>query len=96
MPTTTFDTVYGPNLELEFEAVAHDVTTHKVLGYTGGQLTSINLYTDNILTTQIFNKTLSYTGSKLVSTVLTRISDSATLTKNFNYAGNDLISITAS
>jgi len=46
---------------------------------------------------QLFEKVLSYTGYQLDQSVLTRISDSATLTKAFAYDGDgNLLSVTRS
>lgn len=91
--------VYTPeeksNLELELEFKASQLTSFKELSYTGNNLTTVNIYTDNLMTILLFTKSLSYTGSKLVQTILTRISDGAVVTKDLTYSGNNLISVEA-
>ena len=90
-----FTTIEKSNLELEMEFKAAQLTNFKEFTYTGKNLTAIDIYTDNTKTTKLFNKVLSYTGTNLTQTILTRVSDSATLTNDLVYSGNDLISIEA-
>lgn len=59
-----------------------------------GQLTDVNIYADNTKTIQLFSLELSYTNSQLTQSVLTRISDGATLTKTLVYNGSELSTIT--
>ena len=81
------------NLELEMEFKASQLTTYKEFLYAGNNLIQTDTYVDNTKTIQIFSKTFSYTGKNLTQTVLTRISDAATLTRTFVYTGNQLTSI---
>lgn len=81
-------------IELEMEFKAAELYYYKEFGYTGSQLTAVDIYHDNTKVIQLFAKTLTYTGSVLTSTFLTRVSDSATLHKAFDYSGPQLTSIT--
>ena len=88
-----FSATEKSNLELEMEFKAAQLTTFTEFAYTGNNLTTADIYVDATKIVKLFNKVLSYTGNTLTTTVLTRISDSATLTKTFTYAGNKLASI---
>lgn len=82
-------------LEMEMAFKTANLTNYKVLTWTLGQLTAIDIWTNPGMTVKLFNKVLSYTGDQLTSTVLTRITDSATLTKTLAYDIDDnLINIT--
>ena len=81
-------------LEMEFKAV--NLYYYKEFSYTGTQLTGIDIYEDDTKAIALFSKTLTYVDNKLSQTDLTRISDSATLTKTFAYVGANLTSITLS
>jgi len=83
------------NLEMEMEFKTASLLYYKTFSYTGASLTAYNIYTNNTLLVQLFSKALTYdlTG-KLTQTVLTRISDSATLTCTYAYTGVNLTSIT--
>lgn len=81
-------------LEMEFKAV--NLYYYKEFSYTGSQLSAVDIYEDDTKAVKLFNKTLTYTDSKLTETNLTRISDSVTLKKVFSYTGSNLISITLS
>lgn len=73
-------------LELEMEFKAANLSYFKELGYTSGDLTALNIYTDTGKGTQLFGKTLSYdTSGNLANTLLTRITDSAKVLKVFAY-----------
>jgi hypothetical protein len=92
-----FNQVEKLALELEMEFKAVKLYCYKEFTYVDGQLTGVNVYEDNTKTVQLFNKILAYTGSRLTQTVLTRISDGATLTKDFVYdVDNNLESVTVS
>jgi len=84
------------NLEMELEFKEAYLLYYKEFGYTGDDLTSIDIYTDASKGTKLFSKLLSYAVGVLSSTVLTRMSDLATLTKNYAYADGKLVSITCS
>lgn len=87
------------SLEMEMEFKAINLYAYKELTYNGqNQLTNIGLWTDDIKTTKLFNKDLSYNAQKQLSrTDLTRISDGETMTKLFAYnASKQLVSITTS
>lgn len=86
----------GPGVawfEAEYRFAAAD--RWKVLSYTGDDLSAINIYEDQTLAVHLWSNALSYDGGgKLIQTLLTRISDSATLTKTFTYDGGDnLVSV---
>jgi hypothetical protein len=82
------------NLELELEFKLAKLSRYIENGYTGKQITSIIVYDDVTKVLTLFSKVLTYVGNKLTMTVITRISDAATLTKVFAYTGNKLDSIT--
>ena len=81
------------NIELEGEYKVASLNAFKELLYTGSNLTTINIWETSAKLTLVYTKTLSYTGDQLTQTVLTRQSDSATLTKDFTYSGDNLSSI---
>lgn len=73
-------------MELEMEFKAANVSYFKELGYTDGDLTYLNIYTNPAKGTQLFGKTLSYDPSgNLANTLLTRTTDSAQVLKVFAY-----------
>ena len=81
-------------LELELEYKFSSPDRYKELSYTGDQLTNVGTWEDNTKVVKLWNKDLSYTGDQLTQTVLTRISDSATVTKDFVYSGDQLTQVT--
>tara|TARA_R100001244_G_scaffold25113_4_gene25570 strand:+ start:31992 stop:32651 length:660 start_codon:yes stop_codon:yes gene_type:complete len=81
------------DLELELEFKLSNLSNFKELLYTGNNLISVNIYEDNTKTTLLFAKSLAYTGNNLTSTLLTRASDGATLSKALIYSGSRLISV---
>ena len=81
------------NLEMELEYRTTNLSNFKVLLYTGNKLTTVNIYEDNTKTVLMFNKALSYTGNNLTSTILTRLSDGAVLSKALVYTGSKLNSV---
>lgn len=64
--------------------------------YTGSNVTSIIYWDSPSMTTQIFTKAITYTGGLATSVLLTRISDSATLTKTIAYSGSNVSTVTRS
>jgi hypothetical protein len=84
------------NLELELSQILSTLVCHVVYTYTGQKLTLLEIFTDATLVTKLFSKTLTYTGNNLTQIVLTRISDSSTLTVNYTYSGATLTSSTKS
>lgn len=84
------------NIEWEF---AHDLkvnTYYKEFIYTGSDLTTINIWTTPAMTLKKYQKDFNYTMGNLDSIVITRIIDSATLTKTFTYTLGNLTSIEVS
>lgn len=53
--------------------------------YTAGALTNVGIWNSAAKTTKLFNKDFTYVAGLLTTVVLTRISDSKTLTKTFTY-----------
>ena len=80
-------------IELETAFKASAAFHYKELVYTGELLTQMNVWTDNTMTTKLFQIDYTYTGEQLTTVVVTRISDSATLTKTLAYTGDTLDSI---
>jgi len=74
-------------------AVAHFYTEFT---YASGVLSQIDIYTNSSKTTKLFSKVFTYTSGVLTSIVVTRVSDSSTLTKTFTYTSGVLTSITRS
>jgi hypothetical protein len=73
-------------MELQMQFKASKLSNYKELTWTGDLLTATDVYEDNSKAVKLFNLVLSYdVNDVLVQTVLTRISDSATLTKTFEY-----------
>jgi hypothetical protein len=64
--------------------------------YTGSNVTQIIYWDSPSMTTQLFTKNMTYTGSLVTQVVLTRISDGATLTKNIAYSGSQVSTVTRS
>jgi len=79
-------------LELEYKFLSPD--RYKELTYSGDQLTAVGVWTDSGKATQLWSKALTYSGDQLTQTVLTRTSDSATVTKDLVYSGDQLINVT--
>jgi hypothetical protein len=80
-------------MEMEMEFKVANASYFKQLGYTGGDLTSLDIYTDSGKGTQLFGKTFSYDPSgNLGNTLLTRITDSAQVLKVFGYDGTGNLS----
>ncbi len=84
------------NLEMELEFKSANLTNYKTYGYTLGKLTLVEVWETSGMLTKLFSKTLAYTGTLLTTTVLTRVSDSATLTRTYAYSGSTLTSVTTS
>jgi hypothetical protein len=64
--------------------------------YTGSNVTEIIYWDSPSMVTQIFTKAMTYTSGLVTQVVLTRISDSATLTKNIAYSGSEVSTVTRS
>jgi hypothetical protein len=79
-------------MEMEFKTAV--LLYYKEFTYGGGNLTATNVWTTPAKLTKLFNKTFAYGGGKLTTTVLTRISDAATLTCTYAYTGVNVTSIT--
>jgi hypothetical protein len=73
-------------MELQMQFKASKLSNYKELTWTGDQLTATDIYEDDTKTIKLFNLVLSYdVNGVLEQTVLTRISDGSTLTKDFEY-----------
>lgn len=71
------------------------ISAYKELGYTAGDLTSVNIWTDNVKTTKLYTKTLTYTTGNLTRIDTTDEISSITLRKDLVYDGNnDLQTVT--
>ena len=89
LPTST-DASY---LELELAFTAESPHTYRELIYTGDKMTTVNHWETPAMLTKLYQVDYTYTGDLLTTSVLTRISDSATLTKTFIYSGDTLLSV---
>lgn len=76
-------------LELEMSFKAANLSNYKEFTYTAGDLTGIDIYEDDTKAVKLFNKIFTCISGTLTQLVLTRVSDSATLTKDFNYDINE-------
>ena len=73
-------------LEMEIAFKSANINNFRELIFTSGLLTNLSIYTDSGKSTKLFNKDLTYdVNDTLTTIVLTRISDSVTLTKNLIY-----------
>lgn len=85
------------DLELELAFKMANLYFYREFAYdVDGLLVGVGSWADNTKALKLFQLDLSYTGSDLTGSVLTRISDSATLTKVFGYTSGNLTSITRS
>jgi len=89
---------YGGVISLEYQLVLGRLigqpSLHKVLTYTDGNLTSIDVYNNDTLTTQLLDIQFSYTSGNLTQKVLTDLVNGKILTVDYDYTGNNLTSIT--
>lgn len=76
-------------LELQLAFKVANSSHFKELIFTSGQLTNISIYTNSGKAIKLFNKNLTYASGLLSQVLLTRISDSKTITKNLIYDGNN-------
>ena len=88
---------YGGVLSLEYQLTLGRLITqpalHKVLSYTSGNLTGINVYTNSSLSSQLLSIVFTYTGANLTRKVLTDIVSGKILTVDYGYTGDNLTSI---
>lgn len=91
------NSISNANLEMELQLAfsSSNLSNYKVLGFTGDNLTSIDIWTSPGMITKLYSKVLAYTGSRLDQVVTTRISDGAVLTRNITYVGDAVTSITS-
>ena len=97
---STHETTYGHyttaqklGLEMEMEFKAANLSNYKTYTYTGSNLTAVDIWTTPAMATKLFGKALTYDGSnQLTQSVLTRVSDGATLTRTLAYTGANLTS----
>lgn len=76
------------------EAEIRSPLQYKEFSYTGDNITSQSIYTDNSLIIQLYEITYSYTGDNLTEVEVTRISDGFVYTKTLSYdINNNLINI---
>lgn len=86
--------VSSADTQLRLEFAFAQLYKFKEFLYTGDNLTQINIWTDSSKTTKLYQKVFAYSGSDLASITVTRISDSFTYTKTFDYTAGNLTSIT--
>jgi hypothetical protein len=67
---------------------------YKEFTYVAGTMTAMDIWTSPQKGAKLFNKTYAYVDGTLTTSVLTRISDAATITSTYGYAGGSLTSIT--
>lgn len=59
-----------------------------------GDLIALNIYIDNTKTAKLWDIDYTYTSGLLTQMVIVRVSDLTTLTYDYSYSGDDLVSIT--
>jgi len=80
------------SLELEMAFKTANLTNYKEFGYDiDNSLNLITIYENDTKAVTLFTKSLIYTNGNLSQTVLTRITDSAILTKDISYDINGLL-----
>lgn len=85
-------------LEMKLAFKAANLTNYKILSYVDSILSEIDIWETQAQLTKLFNKVLTYNiNGQLSQIILTRISDSTVLTKDFVYnLDGSLNSITSS
>lgn len=80
-------------LEMELQYDFNNPSRYKEFVYSGGNLIQINVYTDSSTgATQLFVMDLTYDmDDNLIQSVLTRLSDSTTVTKDLSYDVNGVL-----
>ena len=81
---------------MQFAWLYQDPHYYTQMIYTGSNVTEIIYWDSPSMVTQLFTKNMTYTGGLVTQVVLTRISDSATLTKTIAYSGSQVSSVTRS
>lgn len=82
------------NMELEMSFKAAKIDNYTEYGYTDGTLTSIDIWETAAKLVKLFGKAFTYNSGDLTKIVLTRVSDGATLTKDFTYSDGALSTMT--
>lgn len=70
-------------LEMLFKTV--QIASYKEFVYTGEDLTTLNVWTDNTMTTKLFQADYTYSSGNLTEIYVERISDGANYTKTLSY-----------
>lgn len=92
---STVDPQALDNIELELATILADIACFKEFSYTGTKLTLIEIWDSAAKLNLLFSKAFNYTGDLITSIVLTRLRDSAILTKTLLYdVDNKVSSIT--
>lgn len=78
--------------ELGFDGLEADY--YAEYGYSGGDLSTVDIYTDSGKGTKLWDIDFSYSGGDLTQVTVVRVSDSTTLTYAYGYTGDDLTSVT--
>lgn len=78
--------------ELAFDS--DQASYYSEYGYTGDDLSTLDIYTDSGKGTKLWDIDYTYTTGKLTTVVVVRQSDSTTLTYTYAYTGDKLTSVT--
>lgn len=88
---------YGGVLSLDYQLILgrliNQPTLHKVLSYSSGNLTQIDVYSDDTLSNQLLSIVYNYTDNSLTQKVLTDLVSGRVLTIDYNYTSDNLTSI---
>ncbi|CAK0764658.1 hypothetical protein CCP3SC1AL1_350007 [Gammaproteobacteria bacterium] len=82
IPATEIDA-----LEMLFKTV--QIASYKQFVYTGDDLTTLNVWSDNTMLTKLFQADYTYTSGNLTEIYVERISDGANYTKTLSYDSSD-------
>ena len=69
-------------------------SAYTLFTYSGSQITKIDVYTDSTKVTQLYQQTITYSGSKISGYTLKDLINSKTLTATYSYSGDTVTSKT--
>ena len=78
-------------LEMDSAIPVLGANYYKTYTYTGNDLTSMTVWTDDTMTERVFEETATYVAGKLTQSVLTRFSDGAVMTRTYTWAAGKLV-----
>lgn len=82
----------GANLEI-INKIENLIGGYNEFTYDGETLTNKSIYEDDTKSLKLYNIDFTYTGDQLTQKTITEISSNDTITYDFNYDGDKLISV---